>query len=240
MTCDSSLYRGVLVLAVVTFSAFVVGFPLLCATAGWPSGAHLSGQAARLLAGPLRPMGPRWRAAWLSVVRFGRKLVLAVVVASARFDDANARLPIAVFVTLLTLLLLAVLARPYRVPRDNTFEMVLITLLMAGYFVSVSEGASGGGSGQQGVLDAVFKLAVLAYWLWRLMLSWRARRAETLSQERSVRGDSLDSLDAGSGGGGGSGAGGPPLEVELGADADETRGSLHAPLLEAAARRGDV
>jgi hypothetical protein len=173
--CGSASYRGVLALAALTFCALTAGFPLAC---GWLSAQHERerGQATRFLVGPLRAMEAGWRAAWVTLVRFGRKLLLPLVVASASYDDQS--LPVVVFLSLLALLLLQVLVKPYRLERDNVLELVLLVVLMLGYFESVSAGASAA-SGRRGQsVDLVPKALVLVYWAWRVVLprvvEWRS------------------------------------------------------------------
>ncbi len=89
----------------MTFIAFTIGFPVACSLALWQGeGRPWVAAPVQYLRGPVR--AAPWRWLWAGAVRFGKKLLFAVMINASDFDPVA--LPLAVFLSLVGVLALQV------------------------------------------------------------------------------------------------------------------------------------
>jgi hypothetical protein len=101
--CDTPASRAITALAAITFVVFTAGFPLVCSLALWHGeGRPWLAAPVRYLRGPVRAAAWRW--IWAGGVRFGKKLLFAVLVNASSFDPVS--LPLSAFLALVCVLLL--------------------------------------------------------------------------------------------------------------------------------------
>jgi hypothetical protein len=130
-----------------------------------------------LLAWLLEPYVEVWsRWIWAVPVRFGRRLWFAVITSAWHFADPEAAggLAVLVFVSLVLFLVLQLLLRPYKDPRDNWLETACIATLLYAYFVSSLRNRPLGA----GPLITVLEAGMVVYVAWR----WARRRYENRGQ----------------------------------------------------------
>lgn len=174
--CSGSAYSGLWWAAVAGVVLCIVGVPVLFLWLIWPVRSRLDKTSLRF------ELGFMWNTVrrelyWWPVVRFGRRLLVAVFV--TRFEVGSVTAPMAILALLLVVIVLQLFFRPYVVEIDNSLEVLLLSAALFSFMATTMAGVGRVYFGANGVeslasvlmfINTAIKIALM---LWFVRLVWK-------------------------------------------------------------------